>query len=153
MSLINMIKHPDKDRGEAGTAKSACPASLVPEWEREGWVRESAGGQAAAMADIVQEQVRLALAGAGLTPAAGPTSPPPPPTVAVAYYYMDGETRRGPLSADELVSAGLERDAWVWSAGLPAWTTAGAVTELAARLPPPPPPAPPARPVKVAEGA
>ena len=56
------------------------------------------------------------------------------------WFYMDGDTRRGPLTSADLLSALLEapepRLVRVWREGLPEWERAGSVPEFAAKLPP-----------------
>ena len=70
------------------------------------------------------------------------------------WYMMDGETRRGPLSVDELLPALLSmpepRLARGWREGMADWERAGSVREFAGKLPPrvpgPSSPAPQPRP-------
>ncbi|GAA3526322.1 SPFH domain-containing protein [Nonomuraea rosea] len=69
--------------------------------------------------------------------------PPPLPRPDEWYLGVDGE-RRGPFDAAGLATAGLTPDALVWRAGMPQWTPARDVPELAALLHSTPPPLPPA---------
>ena len=74
---------------------------------------------------------------------------PPPPPGAVAWHIAVGGETQGPFTAQQLsqgIAAGqVTADSMVWSAGMPAWTTAGQVPALASQFaatpPPPPPPA------------
>src|SRR5262249_59364285 len=71
------------------------------------------------------------------------------------YYYLDaGRSQQGPVPPDEiarLIRGGtIRRDTMVWSAGMPEWSAAGQVSDLAPLFaqaaPPRPAGPPPARP-------
>lgn len=57
-----------------------------------------------------------------------------------AWYFMNGATRTGPLSTEELLTALLAtpepRLTRVWREGLPDWERAGALPEFQGKLPP-----------------
>lgn len=57
-----------------------------------------------------------------------------------AWYFMDGETRKGPLSTEDLLQALLAmpepRLTKLWREGMPGWERAGALAEFSAKLPP-----------------
>jgi len=84
--------------------------------------------------------------------AGAPAAPPPPPQPPAAAWHVavDGQTR-GPFTmqqiANDIGSGALNASTIVWSAGMPAWTQAGQVPQLAAcfaaQTPPPAPPPPP----------
>lgn len=50
------------------------------------------------------------------------------------YYIVEGDTRVGPLSIIQLSERGLEPSTLVWTAGMPDWTRADRVAELAPLL-------------------
>ena len=50
------------------------------------------------------------------------------------YYIVEGDTRVGPLSIIQLSERGLEPSTLVWTAGMPDWTRADRVPELAPLL-------------------
>ncbi len=82
---------------------------------------------------------------AAATPAAT-AAPPPPPPLAVAWHVaVDGQTR-GPYTSDQIASAiasgEVKADSLVWMAGMPAWTAAGQVPQLASHFAATPPPLP-----------
>src|SRR5262245_21217849 len=56
------------------------------------------------------------------------------------WYFLDGDTRKGPFSAAQLVTALLgtpdPRMTKVWREGMGEWERAGTVAELAGKLPP-----------------
>jgi len=58
-----------------------------------------------------------------------------------AWFYRDGTENRGPMSLEALVQALVAipdpRGVYVWHAGMADWQQAGALPELAGRLPPP----------------
>lgn len=83
------------------------------------------------------------------TAGGGAGTMPPPVPQAVAWHIAVGGQTQGPFSAQQLVD-GISRGqvtpaTLVWSAGLPGWSPAGQVPQLAgnftAAVPPPPPPA------------
>ncbi len=47
------------------------------------------------------------------------------------YYIVEGDTRVGPLSISQLAEKGIEPSTLVWTAGMPDWTRADNVPELA----------------------
>lgn len=47
------------------------------------------------------------------------------------YWIIVDKRHAGPYSADQLVNAGLRTDTLVWCEGLPEWTPAGEIRELA----------------------
>ena len=87
----------------------------------------------------------------GQSPAAVMAPPPPPLPAAVQYYAGINGQQAGPLDVNALrqkVGSGeIKEDTLVWKNGLPAWTPAGQVPELAPLFasagPPPLPVAPP----------
>lgn len=75
-------------------------------------------------------------------------APPPLPTTSAAFYAAVNGQQAGPFDRSALQSAvrdgRVTRATLVWSQGMPAWTAAGQVAELAdlfAAVPPPLPPA------------
>jgi hypothetical protein len=70
------------------------------------------------------------------------------------YYYNDGKEQHGPFTLDELKAQGINRNTPVWYEGLPQWTEAGKISEIASYFPPsissslPPIPSPTQRPQK-----
>lgn len=50
------------------------------------------------------------------------------------YYIVEGDTRVGPLSINQLAERGLDPSTPVWTAGMPDWTRADRVPELASLL-------------------
>src|SRR5688572_28710532 len=65
------------------------------------------------------------------------------------WFYAENENRLGPVPVEQIahliMSGGLDRVALVWRHGMPDWTAAGGVPEIASLLPPPLPPAKPAK--------
>lgn len=47
------------------------------------------------------------------------------------YYIVEGDTRQGPFSMTQLSERGIEPSTLVWTAGMPDWTRADNVPELA----------------------
>jgi len=87
----------------------------------------------------------------GMTAAPAPVAaaPPPPPPPMVAWHVAVAGQTRGPYSTDQLAAAitggEVKGDSLVWTAGMPAWTAAAQVPQLAncfAAAPPPLPPSP-----------
>jgi membrane protease subunit (stomatin/prohibitin family) len=74
--------------------------------------------------------------------AVGPQVPPPPPLVARSWHVAEAGRVVGPWTPSDLaqaVAAGRVRpDTPVWAPGLPSWTAAGQVPELAPLFSPPP---------------
>jgi membrane protease subunit (stomatin/prohibitin family) len=72
----------------------------------------------------------------------GPQAPPPPPPV--SWHVAENGQSVGPFSPAQLaqaVTAGrLRPDTLVWTSGMPGWTAAGEVPQLAGLFPPPLPP-------------
>lgn len=68
-----------------------------------------------------------------------PMSAPPPPPVQPQWYISQDGQNLGPFSSTDLTQQGLTPQTFVWRAGMTDWQVAGAVTELAALLPPAPP--------------
>ena len=58
------------------------------------------------------------------------------------YYYLNGDTKVGPLSLDDLKNAPITRTTLVWYHSIPDWVEAYTLPELAEAfmLVPPPPP-------------
>ena len=56
------------------------------------------------------------------------------------WYFMDGQTRKGPFSTEDLLPALLTmaepRLTKVWREGMPDWVRAGALPEFSGKLPP-----------------
>ncbi len=97
-----------------------------------------------------QQQPQGGFGGGGMQqPAPQQMAPPPLPT-AVKFFAAIGGAQAGPFDLNQLrqqLQAGaMNKDTLVWHAGMPGWTAAGAVGELASlfsELPPPlPPPLP-----------
>ena len=89
--------------------------------------------------------------GAGMmAPQAVPAAPPPPP-LQKTFHAVINNQQAGPFDAQTLAQyarqGALTSSTLVWSAGMPGWSAAGSVPELAglfAQVPPPvPPPMPP----------
>jgi membrane protease subunit (stomatin/prohibitin family) len=76
----------------------------------------------------------------------GGGSPPPLPTAAAWFLAVNG-AQDGPHDAaalqQRIASGALTRETLVWKQGMPAWTAAGQVAELAALFAAAPPPIPP----------
>jgi membrane protease subunit (stomatin/prohibitin family) len=85
--------------------------------------------------------------GAGRTAAAPGAMPPPPP--GGAWHIAVGGQTQGPFSLTQMIEGiaqgHIDAVTPVWTAGMPAWTPAGQVPQLAGQftLAPPPPPPPP----------
>ena len=81
--------------------------------------------------------------------AAGPAAAGPPPLPTVVWHVAVGGVSKGPLSTEQvaalIASGDIKSDAMMWTAGMPAWTLASAVPQMAsyfsAATPPPLPPA------------
>lgn len=77
--------------------------------------------------------------------APGFAAPPPPPMQASFHVAVNGATQ-GPFALQQLVAmiqqGQLNAQSMVWMAGMPAWTPAGQVPQLAQYFGPPPPPPP-----------
>ena len=90
---------------------------------------------------------RMVQAGGPAGQTAG-TVPPPPPPMTAYHIAAEGQTQ-GPFTqqqlAERIASGQVSASTMLWSAGMPAWTPAGQVPQLAASFsavpPPPPPPA------------
>src|SRR5687768_8378464 len=71
------------------------------------------------------------------------------------WFYAENENRLGPVPVEQIahliMNGGLERGALVWRHGLPDWTEAGRVPEIASLLPPPLPPGKAAKPASTAD--
>ncbi len=64
------------------------------------------------------------------------------------WVYLLGGEQRGPVELDDLVDlvlTSIPEDTKVWRAGIPRWTPANLVAEIAVEIPPPVPPAGPER--------
>lgn len=76
---------------------------------------------------------------------AGASAPPPLPQAGTFFVAVGGQ-QSGPHPIDvlrqQIGSGGLTRETLVWKQGMPAWTAAGEVPELAALFGPTPPPLP-----------
>ena len=57
------------------------------------------------------------------------------------WFYVENENRLGPVAVEQIahliLNGGLPRTALVWRHGLPDWTEAGRIPEIASLLPPP----------------
>jgi membrane protease subunit (stomatin/prohibitin family) len=96
----------------------------------------------AAMAD----QMRAAMAGnAGVSPAGAPPMPPPIPQAPAFFIAFNGQ-QQGPFDIPTLSAkareGALTRQTLVWRQGMPNWTPAGQVAELASLFVSVPPPIP-----------
>jgi hypothetical protein len=73
----------------------------------------------------------------------GPAGPPPLPHKASYYLALNGQ-QAGPfdlsLLPDKITGGTMTRDTMVWTTGMPSWTAAGAVPELAGLFKDVPPP-------------
>ena len=71
------------------------------------------------------------------------------------WFYVENENRLGPVPVEQIahliLNGGLLRTALVWRHGLPDWTEAGRIPEIASLLPPPLPAGKTARPLPVPE--
>src|SRR5687768_3484927 len=71
------------------------------------------------------------------------------------WFYVENENRLGPVPVEQIahliMNGGLGRTALVWRHGLPDWTEAGRIPEIASLLPPPLPAAKAARPAGAPE--
>lgn len=99
-----------------------------------------------AMGQQMAGQLGQQMGGAAPAPAPAPGGPPPLPQAAAFFIAVDGK-QSGPHGMDELrqhASAGaLTPGTLVWKQGMPAWTPAAQVDDLApifASVPPPLPP-------------
>jgi membrane protease subunit (stomatin/prohibitin family) len=88
--------------------------------------------------------------GAGMAAPAPASAPPPPPPGVQWHVAANGQTQ-GPFDLNQLaqgISSGqVAATSQVWCTGMPSWTAAGQVSQLAGYFnasPPPPPPPPPA---------
>ncbi|MCP4700111.1 MAG: SPFH domain-containing protein [Gammaproteobacteria bacterium] len=74
-------------------------------------------------------------------------APPPPPPPVAAYHIAVGGQSSGPFDMgalrQQMQSGALTRDTMVWKQGMPQWTAAGQVPELASLFGAMPPPLPP----------
>ncbi|MBL8758293.1 MAG: SPFH domain-containing protein [Phycisphaerae bacterium] len=107
----------------------------------------AAGGAAAmGMGFVVAQQMGQSMQAAQQGAQPAPAAPPPLPA-AVAFYVGVNGQQAGPFDLATLTAqahAGqLSRDALVWKPGMPAWTPAAQVPDLAPLFPPPMPPAVP----------
>ncbi|MBF8192325.1 SPFH domain-containing protein, partial [Nonomuraea sp. K274] len=66
-----------------------------------------------------------------------------PPPLPGRWFLGENGTQRGPIDQADLPGAGLTRDTLVWRSGMPQWTPARDVPELAPLLGGTPPPLPP----------
>jgi hypothetical protein len=82
----------------------------------------------------------------GGAPAPAPAAGPPPLPTAAAFFVAVAGAQTGPFPMDALrqqvTSGTLTQDSLVWKQGLPAWTPAAQVPELAALFSASPPPLP-----------
>src|SRR5688572_25572947 len=71
------------------------------------------------------------------------------------WFYVENENRLGPVPVEQIahliLNGGLLRTALVWRHGLPDWTEAGRIPEIASLLPPPLPAGKAARPAPAPE--
>jgi membrane protease subunit (stomatin/prohibitin family) len=106
-------------------------------------------GLAAGMVMADQMRTVASPSTAGVSPAtgaAGPSSPPPLPTAA-AYFIAIAGQQQGPFDLPTLAAKArdntLTRQTLVWKQGMPAWTAAESVSDLANLFTAVPPPLPP----------
>jgi len=82
----------------------------------------------------------------GFAPGQAAAQPPPPPPAAAWHITENGQTL-GPYTVEQLSQAAQQRqltpNTLVWTAGLPAWTPASQIPQLANLFAPAPPPPPP----------
>jgi membrane protease subunit (stomatin/prohibitin family) len=86
------------------------------------------------------QQLMGAMAQPAAVQAAAPAAPPPPVQAAAWFISRDGQNF-GPFASDGLLGQGLNRESYVWKAGMAGWLLAAQVPELAnvlAMVPPPP---------------
>ena len=80
-------------------------------------------------------------------PAAPPPMAPPPLPPALTYFAAIGGQQAGPFDVETLkakaISGELTQETLVWREGMPAWTAAGQVPDVAAVFGAAPPPLPP----------
>jgi membrane protease subunit (stomatin/prohibitin family) len=104
-------------------------------------------GAGMAMANTMMGAMGGSVAAAGTPGYGGVGAMPPPLPGALAYFVAVGGQQQGPLDAgslQNLAAAGsLKNDTLVWKQGMPAWTKAGDVGELAPLFMNTPPPLPP----------
>ena len=144
-------------------------ANALPEMAKSGGVAGAlaGGGIGMGMGLAMAQQTRAMMSGSYGQPAVAIAASPPPAAIAappplpapVQFYAAINGQQAGPLDLNALqqkVGSGeIEEDTLVWKSGLPAWTPAGQVPELAplfasagppplpAALPPPPSGPPP----------
>jgi len=92
-------------------------------------------------------QMANSMAGAiGLGAGAQAAGAPPPIPAAVAFHVAVGQTQTGPFDlgalSQQVASGQLTRDTLVWKNGMPQWTKAGDVPDLASLFANTPPPLP-----------
>ncbi len=84
----------------------------------------------------------------------GSLMPPPAPMAPQWHIAVNGQTQ-GPFAiaqiASGIASGQIERNTFVWTAGMSGWVAAGDVPQLAGYFAVPPPPPPPPPPPKAAE--
>ncbi len=99
-------------------------------------------GMGFAMANQMVRGGGAALSGAG----GAQMAPPPLPAVVAWHVALNGQTQ-GPFTPQQIaegISSGqINGSTQVWSAGMPGWTAAGQVPQLAGLFGPPSPPPPP----------
>ncbi|MEX0658855.1 MAG: SPFH domain-containing protein [Egibacteraceae bacterium] len=110
-------------------------------------------GMQAGLGVALGAQMAGALQGTPAPAAAAPAAAPPPLPGQVLYHVESGGQPSGPYSVAQLQAAvgsgQLTSATMVWAAGMPAWSPAGQVADLAplfSQPPPVPPPMPPTPP-------
>ena len=104
----------------------------------------AAEGMGLGMGFAMANQMATGMGGAARAPAA-----PPPPPVEAWHVAVNGQTQ-GPFNGAQMAAAisqgQITAQTVVWCQGMPGWTPAGQVPQLAGHFsaPPPPPPPPPA---------
>jgi membrane protease subunit (stomatin/prohibitin family) len=103
-------------------------------------------GAGLATGQVMADQMRASM---NNNAGASPASPPPIPGAAAAYFIAINNQQQGPFDAATLATkareGSLTRTTLVWKQGMPAWTAAEQVADLAnlfAAVPPPLPPNP-----------
>jgi membrane protease subunit (stomatin/prohibitin family) len=131
--------------GNMGAYTQYQTANAIPDAARNPGGAGMAMGMGAgfAVGNQMANQMGQAFAGGNSAP---PAAPPPIPQAVAFYAVVDGK-QSGPFDLSALqsqVQAGkISRETLVWKQGMPAWTAAGQVSDLAtlfAAIPPPLPP-------------
>jgi membrane protease subunit (stomatin/prohibitin family) len=106
---------------------------------------DAASGMGLGMGFAMANQMAQSMGNANAASPAAGAAPPPLPQAASYWAALNGQ-QSGPFATDALRqhvgSGALTRDTLVWREGMPQWTRAGDVADLAALFPAAPPPLP-----------